>query len=85
MSLARTRPADAAPLATWLALAVSASLFKLLGFALAFALFTFFLVLVMYRRPVRTAAAVAVGGALAFYLLFPLALGIPVPVGVFGI
>jgi putative tricarboxylic transport membrane protein len=72
-------------LGTWLALVVSASLFKLLGFALAFALFTFFLVLVMYRRPVRTAAAVAIASALAFYLVFPLALGVPVPVGVLGI
>jgi len=71
-------------LTAWLALVVCASLFKLLGFALAFALFTFFVVLVMYRRPVATAAAVAIASSTAFYLLFPLALGVPVPVGLFG-
>src|SRR5690349_23781730 len=42
------------------------------SFVLAFGLFTFFLVAVMYRRPIGTAIAVAVGTSVTFYLLFPL-------------
>jgi hypothetical protein len=38
----------------------------------------------MYRRPLPSAFAVAVGSALVFYVLFPLALNVSLPVGVFG-
>jgi putative tricarboxylic transport membrane protein len=69
---------------TWLALAVSVAAFKLLGFVASFALLTFFLVAVMYRRPLKVAALVAVVSALGFYLLFSLALGVELPVGVLG-
>ena len=71
-------------LAAWAGLAVCAGLLKVLGFLLAFGLFTFFLVAVMYRRPVGTAAAVSIGIALTFYLLFPYALNVALPVGVLG-
>src|SRR5256885_15190118 len=43
-------------LSTWLALAVSVALFKPLGFVISFALLTYFIVSVMYRRPRPTAA-----------------------------
>jgi putative tricarboxylic transport membrane protein len=69
---------------TWFALAVSVALFKPLGFVISFALLTYFIVAVMYRRPLKTAALVAVASAGGFYLVFDLALSVPLPVGVLG-
>ncbi len=71
-------------LSTWFALAVSVALFKPLGFVISFALLTYFIVAVMYRRPLATAALVAVASAAGFYLVFDRALGVPLPVGVLG-
>jgi len=71
-------------LAVWLALAVSVAALKPLGFVASFAALTFFIVACMYRRPLALAAAVAAASAAAFYVLFPLALGVPLPAGVFG-
>lgn len=71
-------------LAGWAALAVCVGLLGVLGFLLAFALLTFFVTAVMYRRPVVPALAVAVGAALGFYLVFPLALNVALPVGLLG-
>jgi putative tricarboxylic transport membrane protein len=68
----------------WAGLALCVGLLKLLGFLLAFGLFTFFLVAVMYRRPLGTALAVSAGMAAGFYLLFPLALNVALPVGKLG-
>jgi putative tricarboxylic transport membrane protein len=68
----------------WAGLALCVGLLKVLGFMLAFGLFTFFLVAVMYRRPLGTAAAVAVGISVTFYLLFPLALNVELPIGKLG-
>jgi len=61
------------------ALAVAVALFKLVGFAIGFAALAFFIVSVMYRRPWPLAAAVAVGLAGGFYLVFPLLLGVNLP------
>ena len=71
-------------LLAWLAFALSVALFKPLGFALSFALLCFFIVAVMYRRPLKVAALVAVASAAGFYAVFPLALGVSLPVGVLG-
>ena len=71
-------------LGAWLALAICVGLLKLLGFLIAFGLFTFFLVYVMYRRPVMPAVAVSVGVCAGFYLVFPLALNVGLPVGMLG-
>lgn len=71
-------------LSTWLALAASVALFKPLGFVLSFALLTFFLVAVMYRRPLRVAALAAAASAAAFHVVFALALGVPLPAGALG-
>ncbi len=71
-------------LSTWLALVVSIALFKPLGFVIGFALLTYFLVAVMYRRPLRIAAAVALASTAGFYLVFSLALGVPLPAGPLG-
>ena len=69
---------------TWTAFAVSIALLKPLGFLVSFALFTFFVVAGIYRRPLPAALATAVGCSLGFYLVFPLALNVSLPVGVFG-
>ena len=61
------------------ALVVAVVLFKLAGFAIGFAALAFFIVRVMYRRPWPLAAAVAVGLAGGFYLLFPVLLGVNLP------
>jgi putative tricarboxylic transport membrane protein len=66
-------------LAVSAALAVTALLFKLAGFVLGFAALAFFIVWVMYRRPWPLAAAVAVGLAGGFYLVFPVLLGVNLP------
>jgi putative tricarboxylic transport membrane protein len=65
--------------ATWAALAVSVALLKVAGFAVSFAALTFFIVAVMYRRPLWIAATVAVVAAAAFYAIFALALGVSLP------
>ena len=65
--------------ATWGALAVSVAVLKLVGFLISFAVLTFFVVAVMYRRPPAIAALVAIGVAAGFYLVFPLALGVALP------
>jgi putative tricarboxylic transport membrane protein len=71
-------------LATWSGLAVCVALLEVLGFLLAFGLFTFFVVAVMYRRSIPAALAVAVAGPLAFYLVFPVALNVELPTGLLG-
>ena len=66
-------------LAVSAALAVAVTLFKLAGFVIGFAALVFFIVAVMFRRPWPLAAAVAVGLAGGFYLVFPLLLGVNLP------
>jgi putative tricarboxylic transport membrane protein len=65
--------------AIWLALALSVAALKVVGFVIGFAALSFFVVAVMYRRPLRVAAGVAVGLAAGFYVLFPLLLGVNLP------
>jgi putative tricarboxylic transport membrane protein len=56
--------------ALWLALALSVAALKLVGFAIALGALTFFVVAVMYRRPLRIAAAVALALGAGLYVLF---------------
>jgi putative tricarboxylic transport membrane protein len=65
--------------ATWGALAVAVALLKVAGFLVCFAALTFFIVAVMYRRPLATAAIVAAAAAAGFYVVFPLGLGVKLP------
>jgi len=85
---ARRNPIDwrrvARALSTWLALAVSVALFKTLGFVVGFALLTYFIVAVMYRKSLKTAALVALASGAGFYLVFDLALGVSLPAGILG-
>ena len=71
-------------LVVWLALVVAIAAFKLIGFVLSFGLLCFFIVAVVYRRPLKVAALVALAGAAGSYLVFPFALGVALPLGVFG-
>jgi putative tricarboxylic transport membrane protein len=71
-------------LSTWLALAVSVASFNTLGFVVGFALLTYFIVAVMYRKPRLTAAIVAATSGAGFYLIFDQALGVSLPTGILG-
>ncbi len=71
-------------LATWLAFAVSVALMGSLGFLISFALLTFFVVAFVFRRSLLTAGVTAVVTALAFHLIFPVALDVQLPAGIFG-
>jgi putative tricarboxylic transport membrane protein len=71
-------------LGTWAAFAGSIALMETLGFVLAFALLTFFMVVVIFGRPVVVGAVTAVGCALAFYVVFPVLLGLTLPAGPLG-
>ena len=64
---------------TWLALVAAVALLKVAGFFVCFAALTFFIIAVMYRRPWKVAAIAAVASSAAFYLIFPLALGVRLP------
>ena len=68
----------------WAAFSLCIGLLKPLGFVLSFGLLTFFIAAFSYRRPLRTALAAAVGLSLIFYLLFPVALDVQLPVGFLG-
>jgi putative tricarboxylic transport membrane protein len=93
MHLPRAPRAPAAPversetgraLAAWVGLVVCVGLLKPLGFLIAFALFTLFLVRFLYGQTLGKALAVAVGGAAGFYLVFDVALNVSLPTGVLG-
>jgi len=71
-------------LITWFAFAICAALMGWLGFFVSFAILTFFMVTFVYRQPPLKAGIVAVCAALGFYLVFPFALSVPLPTGVFG-
>jgi len=71
-------------LVAWLAFALCVGLLKTLGFMLSFALLTFFIVAVLYRKSLATAAITAGSCAAGFYLVFPLALRVSLPTGILG-
>jgi putative tricarboxylic transport membrane protein len=66
-------------LGTWVAIALCVVIIRFAGFALGFAVLTYFIVALMYRRAPLHAALVALAMVAAFYLIFPLALGVPLP------
>jgi putative tricarboxylic transport membrane protein len=65
----------------WAAFVACIALMPVLGFSIAFALLTWFIVAVMARRPQRVALGVAVGFSVLFYLLFEVALDLSLPHG----
>ena len=64
---------------TWAAFSVMVGALKLVGFVIGFAALTLFIVLVMYRKPLKVAAIATLALAGGFYLVFPLALGVQLP------
>jgi hypothetical protein len=60
---------------------VAAALLKVAGFAITFALLTWSIVAVMFRRSQRLAWSIAIAGAALFQLLFDTALGVSLPPG----
>lgn len=71
-------------LIVWAAFAVCVALIKPLGFLIALALLTLFIVAVMYGQSLKVALAVAFGNAAGFYLVFGLALQLDLPAGPLG-
>ena len=58
---------------------MAVALLKVAGFLISFAALTFFIVGVMYRRPLWVGAVTAVLAAAVFYAVFALALGVKLP------
>lgn len=71
-------------LLVWLAFAASTALLKVLGFFIAMALLTLFIIAVMYGKPLKVAVPAALGVAAGFWAVFPLALGVELPAGPLG-
>lgn len=71
-------------LGAWAAFAAASALLPVLGFLLSFACLAAFVACAMYGRPLRSGIAAGVIGAAAFYLVFPLALGVSLPAGLLG-
>ena len=65
--------------AGWLALMVAIGLLDRIGFALSFVIVTIFLIVALDRRPALLAIGVAIGLALAFHLIFVVALDVSLP------
>jgi len=65
----------------WVALAACVAALKYVGFIVAFALLTWFIIAVMFHRPAIKALMFSVGGALGFYLIFNWALDLQLPTG----
>ena len=70
-------------MAAWAAFVACVAAMPYLGFAISFALLTFFIVKVMCGERARTAILVAVIGAAGFYATFDWALDLTLPHGMF--
>lgn len=71
-------------LAGWLAMMVAIALLGRIGFALSFVLLTIFLIVALDRRPAWLALGVGVALAVAFHLIFVVALDISLPAAPWG-
>lgn len=71
-------------LLVWAVFAACTALLKVLGLLTVLALLTLFIVGFMYGKPLKIACAAAAGTAAGFYLVFPLALNVSLPVGPLG-
>jgi putative tricarboxylic transport membrane protein len=69
---------------TWLAFAACVAVMGMLGFRVAFALFTFFIVKYIFQRSPTAAALTAIAAAAAFHITFSVLLGVQLPTGWFG-
>jgi putative tricarboxylic transport membrane protein len=80
----KNRDGSKRALITWLAFAACIATMGVLGFRLSFTLFTFFLVAFVFQRTLVAAALTSVGATAAFYIVFPVLLGVQLPIGWFG-
>ncbi len=71
-------------LAGWLGLMLAVALLGRLGFAPTFVLLTVFYIAALDRRPLPLAFGVGIGLAVAFHLIFVLALDVSLPAGGLG-
>ena len=72
------------PLGGWLAVMAAITLLGHIGFVLSFVILALFLIVVLDRRSYMLAAGVALGLALAFHVIFVVALDVSLPKGVWG-
>jgi len=68
----------------WLGLMIAVALLGRLGFALSLVLLTVFFIAALDRRPISLALGVGVGLAVAFHLIFVVALDVALPTGWLG-
>ena len=68
-------------LTCWAAFAVCVAIMKFVGFMIAFALLVWFIVAIMFRQRQRIALSLAIGSAVAFYVLFSMGLDLTLPAG----
>lgn len=68
----------------WLGLMLAIALLGRVGFALSFVLLTVFFVAGLDRRPIPLALGVGIGLAVAFHLIFAVALDVSLPTGWLG-
>jgi putative tricarboxylic transport membrane protein len=66
-------------LAGWFGLMVAIALFGWIGFSVSFVVLTVFLIVALDRRPLLLSLGVAIGLAVAFHLLFVIALDVSLP------
>ena len=71
-------------LSGWLALMIAIALLGSIGFVASFIILTIFLTVALERRPALLALGVAVGLAVAFHLIFVVALDVSLPKAVWG-
>lgn len=80
----RTWEGSGRALAGWIALMVAIALFGWIGFSAGFVILTVFLIVALDRRPLLLSVGVGVGLAVAFHLLFVIALDVSLPAGRWG-
>jgi putative tricarboxylic transport membrane protein len=71
-------------LAGWFGLMVAIALFGWIGFSASFVILTVFLIVALDRRPFLLSLGVGIGLAVAFHLLFVIALDVSLPAGRWG-
>jgi putative tricarboxylic transport membrane protein len=71
-------------LSGWLALMIAIALLGSIGFVASFIILTIFLTVALERRPALLALGVGVGLAVAFHLIFVVALDVSLPKAVWG-
>jgi hypothetical protein len=70
--------------AGWFGLISSIALFPWIGFSLSFVILTVFLIVALDRRPALLALGVGTGLAVAFHLIFVVALDVSLPKAPWG-